>query len=494
MTNLKRLLSAGLAIAMLGVSVAGCGNTAGENPAESVPAKEAESAAAVSEDAETEADTASAEADAGENPWWVGDEPITVTGMGSLGTLYINRNDYNDIMAIPMFSEKTNLHIDWTTMTNPENESEQINLSFASKKMPDIYTHIGKVDAVKYGEQGALIDLWPLVNEYAPNIKNALEADPTILPSLMTEEGKLYIIPQVDADYRLASFKMMVIQQGWLDQLGLETPETPDDLMEVLQAFKDHASELTDQTMIPFSSYVGNMEGFFDVFGWPLGMLSSKSYVKDGRLVYGVLEPEFKDTVEYVQELYRRGLIDPDLDANKDDATFEAKMTNNRVGIGYVGQGRFGTYNQKAGPTYDNYEFVPLQPLKNKDGQIIYPAIDELGKNMGLAISVNNEYPEETIKAWDYFYSEEGMTLMNFGIEGDTYEMKDGHHVYTDKIMKDPEMNANQAIMNKISPLFDFPTARIYDLNIPFMVKSWQTGSRPIWKRAYMITARWYLP
>lgn len=171
MTNLKRLLSAGLAIAMLGVSVAGCGNTAGENPAESVPAKEAESAAAVSEDAGTEADTASAEADAGENPWWVGDEPITVTGMGSLGTLYINKNDYNDIMAIPMFSEKTNLHIDWTTMTNPENESEQINLSFASKKMPDIYTHIGKVDAVKYGEQGALIDLWPLVTNMRPTSK-----------------------------------------------------------------------------------------------------------------------------------------------------------------------------------------------------------------------------------------------------------------------------------------------------------------------------------
>ncbi len=461
--SLKRLCAMMVSVAMMGALLAGCGSKT-DQPAGQGQGQESAAAAPVdTEDAGGAADAGEA-ADSGEEKpsWWVGDEPITITGMGSLGPLYVNKKDYNEIMAIQEFSKRTNLYFDWTTMTSPENEGEQINLSFASKKMPDFYMHINKNDAVKYGEQGALIDLWPLVEQYAPNIKRALEADPTILPMTMTEEGKLYVIPQVDADYRLASFKMMVIQKGWLDQLGLEVPETREEFKEVLTAFRDHASELSDQTVLPYSSYMG-MDGFFDVFGWTYGMKSSKGYVKDGEIVYGVLQPEFQDTVNYVADLYAEGLIDPDLDANKDDATFEAKMTNNRVGVGYIGQGRFGGYNLKAGPTFENYEFIPLQPLKDDAGNMQYYAIDGLGKRMGLAVSINNEHPVETIQAWDFFYSEEGMELMNFGIEGDTFEMADGHYTYTDKIMNDPELDPNMAIMNKISPLFDWPTARIYD-------------------------------
>lgn len=460
---LKRTLSVLLVLVMLCTLLSACSSGNPGNSSTVDKSSTPNSTPTQSQDKPDAENTGSTSEYAG-SQWWVGDEPITVTAIGHMGVLFINKTDYNDVMGMMEFSKRTNLYLDWTTMTNDENEAEQINLSFASKAMPALYTHINKSDAVKYGGQGALIDLMPLIDEYGPNIKKALEADPATLQTMLTEDGKLFMIPQVDADYRLASFKMLLIQQGWLDALDLKAPETPDEFLDVLQAFKDNADQLTDQTMIPYSSYVsGNMEGFFDVLGWPFGMLSSRGYVKDGKIVYGVLEPEFKDTVEFAQEMYSRGLLDPDLDANKDDATFEAKITNNRVGIAYVGQGRINTYNQKAGPTFENYEFVPLLSLKNKEGKMVYPATDGLGKTFGLALSINNEHPEETIKAWDYFYSQEGMELSNFGIEGDTFEIEDGHYVYTDRIMNDPEMSSNQAIMNYIFPLFDFPTARIYD-------------------------------
>ncbi|RKX89115.1 MAG: hypothetical protein DRZ90_17440, partial [Spirochaetes bacterium] len=39
----------------------------------------------------------------------------------------------------------------------------------------------------------------------------------------------------------------------------------------------------------------------------------------------------------------------------------------------------------------------------------------------------------------DFIYSDEGRMLMNFGVEGDTYTLKGGKPVYTDKITANPE-------------------------------------------------------
>ena len=399
-----------------------------------------------------------------DNPWWVGDDKITLKALGHISSLYVDVKDYNEILGIQEFSKKTNLYFEWE-MTNDENEKEQINLSFASKKMPDIFTHFLSVNAVKYGSQGALIDLLPLIKEHGPNIMKALEADPVTLPLYTTAEGNLYMIPQIDEDYRLSSFKTMVIQKAWLDKLDLKVPTTPDEFYIVLKAFKDHASELTSEKIIPYTSYFsGGIEGWFNTFSWAFGMYGAKGYEKDGKIVFGAFEPEFRETMAFIQKLYSEGLIDEDLDANKDDPTFEAKMTNNRVGIAYVGQGRIGTYNQKAGATFDAYEFIPMIPLEDKEGQVRYGGVGPLAHNTpAMSISINNEYPAETIKAWDWFFSDEGKTMMNLGIEGDTFNKVDGKVIYTDKIMKDPNLNANQALLKYISPLYEWPCARIYD-------------------------------
>lgn len=392
----------------------------------------------------------------------VSDKPITLSAMGHISGLYVDVKDYNEIPAIQTFSKVTGINFEWQ-VTNGDNEKEQINLSFASRKMPDVYTHMSKVDAIKYGEQGALVDLMPLIEAYAPNIMAALKADPSTLPMYTTAEGKLYMIPQIDADYRLSTFKTMVIQKAWLDQLGLQAPTTPDELYEVLKAFKDNAAALTDQVMLPYSSYFSaNMEGWFDTFSWAFDMYGARGYAKDGIVVYGALEPAFLEAMAFVRKLYKEGLIDPDLSANKDDATFEAKMASNRVGVGFVGQGRIGMYNQKS--TYEKFEFVPMIPLKNAEGKVKFGPIGPLAHtNPVMTMSINNKHPEETIKAWDWFFSEEGKIAMNLGIEGDTFVYVDGIAQYTDKIMKDPNLNANQSLLKYIAPLYEFPCARIYD-------------------------------
>ncbi|MCL2035236.1 MAG: extracellular solute-binding protein [Oscillospiraceae bacterium] len=406
-----------------------------------------------------------------DNPWQVSSEPITVTGYGVISPNMVGISSYNEIPAIQRFSEVTNLYFDWVTMATLENQEEQLSLSFASRNMPEIYTNMLKDTAIRYGEQGALVDLMPLIKEHAPNILAALQKDPSTIPVNSTEDGKLFVIQQMNEDYRVSSYRIFNAQYAWLDKLGLKAPETLDELYDTLVAFRDNAAQLTDEKIIPYTTYFTNGPGseglgYFDVFGWPIGMYSSRGYLKDGenKLVFGALQPEFVETMQYVRKLYAEGLMDPDLDAVRDDATFEAKMTNNRVGIAFVGQGRFPIYNSKAGEAYDDFRVLPMLPLKNKDGVPAYGGAGGLaGNGLGFSISVNCADPVAVIKALDYSFSPEGQMLFNFGIEGDTYEMVNGQPEFTDKIVANPDMAMTQAVATLVAPSERWACVRLYD-------------------------------
>ncbi|WP_308737560.1 hypothetical protein [Paenibacillus sp. AR247] len=53
-----------------------------------------------------------------------------------------------------------------------------------------------------------------------------------------------------------------------------------------------------------------------------------------------------------------------------------------------------------------------------------------------FAISSVNKYPEITMRWIDYFYSDEGSTLLRFGREGEHYELKDGIPYYKEDFLK----------------------------------------------------------
>lgn len=48
-----------------------------------------------------------------------------------------------------------------------------------------------------------------------------------------------------------------------------------------------------------------------------------------------------------------------------------------------------------------------------------------------IAITSSCKNPELAIEWCDYWYGEEGYYLLNFGVEGESYDMVDGKPVYT---------------------------------------------------------------
>ena len=56
-----------------------------------------------------------------------------------------------------------------------------------------------------------------------------------------------------------------------------------------------------------------------------------------------------------------------------------------------------------------------------------------------MAISITNKHPEETMKLFNYCFTKDGARLIEYGIKGIHYTMKDGKPVYTDLILHNPD-------------------------------------------------------
>src|SRR5690606_2835296 len=81
------------------------------------------------------------------------------------------------------------------------------------------------------------------------------------------------------------------------------------------------------------------------------------------------------------------------------------------------------------------FAFKPFAPPTNTKGEKFEESLRDPVGSVGWGIAHSNENPVETIKYFDFWFTEEGRTLMNFGVEGDTYTMVDGKPTFTDEIL-----------------------------------------------------------
>ena len=84
-----------------------------------------------------------------------------------------------------------------------------------------------------------------------------------------------------------------------------------------------------------------------------------------------------------------------------------------------------------------NFKLVATKnPVQNK-GDVVHINGYEPVNNNGMSASVSTacENPELAIQWLDFWYSDDGILLGNVGVEGETYELRDGEIYYTDLIL-----------------------------------------------------------
>lgn len=336
-------------------------------------------------------------------------------------------------------SERTGVEIEYLHPAAGQ-EKEQFNLLVASGDYPDIVEHNLIKEYMGGPEKaildGFIIDLTSYMPQYAPNLMKVYQDNPDLEKMAKTDTGKFYSFPFIRGGDSLMVFFGPIIRKDWLKQLNLDEPETMEDWYNMLKAFKDEkgaAAPLTyERTMIQ-----DNLGApFMGAYG-----IGKDFYLDDqGEVQFGSIQPEYKEFLQEFSKWYAEGLIDPDIET-VDKKQVAAKITNGEAGasLGYQAS-RLGNW-LKAKQDDDSYDLLGTKyPVKKAGDKPMFAQKDFPLPGTAAYVTTACDDIETAMRVLDYFYSEEGHMVANFGVEGESYDMINDYPTYQEHIINNPEL------------------------------------------------------
>lgn len=299
--------------------------------------------------------------------------------------------------------EATNVHIEWVEIPK-SGWTEKINIMFSTDSMPDAI--IGDVDMARNYEQ--LLALDDYLEAFAPNVTAFFDTRDDYPNALRSPDGTVRALPIGDESTQNIIDSQLWINQKWLDALNLEMPQTPEELKDVLIAFRDkdpNGNGEKDEIPFTFKNAWGWGDAIENLFGaW--GVLENGYHVftQDGKVTFSAKEQGYYDTLSYLNDLYKEGLIDKDVFTLSDDQYAARGASADVIGV-------FAGYNPANGVGVQNaedYRAVPV--LKQADGKQMV-GINNVTKTGGFVINKNCKNPAALVRWYDYINSSLEMSL-----------------------------------------------------------------------------------
>lgn len=313
--------------------------------------------------------------------------------------------EYSQMEIFKKLEEQTNVKIEWENIPDTD-FTEKKNLLLASGDLPDAFYGAGFSDyeLVKYGDDGTILPLEDLIDQYAPNLKALLERRPDIRSSITAPDGHIYGLPSWEENNLGTNPFFHVINKKWLDKLGLKMPQTLDEYTEALVAFKTqdpNGNGKADEIPLSFMhmQWCMDIAGIFGAFGLPDNM--EHRVVRDGKVIFTATQPEYKEALKYFNEKwYKQGLIDPE-SFTQDAAQYLAK---GKTTVETLGSYIWWEVDEVVG-TERSEDYALLSPLKGPDGDQSIGRGNGGGPGRGaFVITKENQNPEITIRWIDQQY------------------------------------------------------------------------------------------
>jgi putative aldouronate transport system substrate-binding protein len=303
-------------------------------------------------------------------------------------------------------------------------------------------------------------------------------------------------------------YQLMWIRKDWLDKLGLPVPMTVDDIEKTAQAFvtKDPGGNGAGKTIgilgpqnggVLYADFLNPTNGnfafdpiFFSFHAYPGYWIKGS----DGKAAYGSIQPETKTALAKLADLYKKGLIDPEMGTRKDSS---APLTGGQVGI------YFGEWWNGYWPLPDAVKNNP-----NANWQAYAVPLDSAGvwnPHQGtpatsfVVVRKGYEHPEAAMKIVNLFNRDESKMDMSVGSNQDEVlrlpqAMYDEGQVTYQAMMDvltgktkaadyaDPKYDVYKLLKDDVVQIGTAKLAPFDTLDI----KTWDTKSKA-WSRAYSI-------
>lgn len=327
--------------------------------------------------------------------------------------------------------ELTNVFLETVAPKSATNSLEVYSLMIASGEIADIVGYPNFVRFTEDAMDGAFLPLNDLIDQYAPNIKKVLEEHPDVRSYITAPDGNIYGIPYF-YDLNAPEGWGWFIRTDWLDALDLEVPETADEYYQVLKAFRERD---------PNGNGEMDEAPFFSRGNSPLPLLTlwdayNDFYVRDGTIMFGPHMENYRTGMTELVKWYEEGLIHSEIFTGGSNAR-EVLLSQNKGGATLDWFASTSSYNGRLQESIDGFAFKPIAPPKGVDGvrrnNFRRPKIINF---LGWGMGYENSNPEATMRYFDFWFTETGIRLAAFGIEGEDYTMQGSAPVFTDSVTK----------------------------------------------------------
>ena len=401
----KKLAAVTLAAAMLLTGIAGCGSKQNGGTADN--------AQSLAQATETD-DNFNAEG------YPIVKEPITLKVMFAIRDVD-SMIEPNEMPAVKALEEQTGIHVEWDVIKGSD-WSTKLNLMFASGEYPDIIlSPNGAVDVEEYGvSQQLLLPLDDLTEKYMPTYTERIaesETDPT--EGLVASDGKKYSVGYL-VSQNINTQAHFFINQTWLNNLGLETPQTLDELSETLRAFKTQDPNGNgQQDEIPLEMTLN--DGYYGVrwllpmFGLPVDTSKWIYIDNDKKVQFAPTKDEFRTCMEWLHQMYDEGLLDAEV-LSQDGTTADSKLSEGNVG--FFTAWRLTAMGWDNGAQKDCTLYMPTAP----EGSTPCLARKLEVATPGAFITTSNQHVAESLRWLDTLLDTENMFSLYYGQEGTGWE------------------------------------------------------------------------
>lgn len=449
---LKKRLWAIIAAAMILALFAGCSESASSVEtsasdhlstvsAEETPATQTTEAAESDPTPETDQSSVSSENEM-ETVYPLSEELVTLTYWGpDISSSNTALPTYGDLEAYdfwPYVEEQTGVKLDMT-IVSMMNEAEQLSLVLASGDYMDI---MAINEAQVSGGMTALLnqeiatDIADVVEEYMPNYYAYISADEDTLKLCYNDDGQM-AGTRSWAEYYVPN-QGLVVRQDLMEELGLELPNTIDELYEVLVAFRDYGMDAplwigtSGQNSVSIVGAMGSCG-----YAGDRGSTTDHLYNEDGKVVSALTSDNYKDYLELMNQWYAEGLINSDFATNTDMDAATASMLKNETGVINAMYGQALSLQTSLNVDNPDAQLCALPTPVQKDGDV-NPFVNDspLSNTSWRVITTACEDVELAARYIDWWYTEDGYLTANYGTRGLSYELdENGEPYYADAVV-----------------------------------------------------------
>lgn len=386
---LKKIISCVLIINLL--ILCGCGDS-GATPS-------------TRENAETKEEYEAALYTARTTPYGKYPEQLTYT-LGKLsGANNSNLPDgetYENNAYTRLLNERLNVQNQDVFEAMDEQYTDSVTMVIAQNDLPDVMI-VEDLDELQYLVDNDMIaDLTDSYNNcMSDTIKNIYGSYGRDILDVVTFDGKIMAIPETNIS---DGPNLIWLRKDWMDALGLSAPRTLSDVEEIIRQFKEkdpgHNGAGNTVGLVCDTSLCGgcgySSEYTLDIIFAAYGAFPKQwIYDEDGNVVYGSVQPEAKEALAHIHELYKEGILDQD---------FLMRTSSNLIELIVDGQcgSFFGPWWAPNNPLMQaveqnkDAEWQPYLIATEKSGLTSYHTQNPSGKY--IVVRKGYEYPEIACK------------------------------------------------------------------------------------------------